>query len=93
MNANDLIKEVQIAFPGAMRAEIAEAFYLDERQVSDILIKAGMPRRPRSHQRPQSPELVARIRQFANNRLGGKVEIIKIRCERPALCVNGRLVA
>ena len=93
MNAIELLREIQETFPEAMRVEIAAAFDLDERRVADLIVSSGMPKLPRKRQRPQSKLLICEIQQYADKRLGGKVEIIGLKCERPALCVDGRMIA
>ena len=93
MDATTLIKEITETFPHAMRSEIAAAFNLDPWSVGKVIIKNNGRRRSRVHQRARDRALVQSIKEYADKRCGGNVEIVLIKTEPPALCVNGRLVA
>lgn len=92
MDAGTLLTEIDAVF-SPTRAELAAAFDLDPAHVSVVVRKNGGKRLARVNQRPQDPVLIARMRAYADAKMGGRVEFIPKPGEPMILCVNSRYVA
>jgi hypothetical protein len=93
MTAQELIEAIMARYPDALRSELAEVFLIDEVKIVALIRKAKLPSRKRAMQRPKDQRIIRDIRRFADNLCGGHVELIPIRGEPVAVCVNGRLAA
>ena len=93
MTLEELIKAVNTEFPEAAKEDYAAAFQLSIRTVNFLVSKAKARTAKRRPLQPRDPQIADKIGRFADRYCKGKVEIISIPHERPALCVGGRMVA
>ena len=93
MTLEELIKAVNAEFPEAAKEDYAAAFQLSIRTVNFLVSKAKARTARRRPMQVRDSQIADKIGMFANQYCKGKVEIIPIPREGPALCVNGRLVA
>lgn len=92
LNAYSLIREIRAKFPDCLNTEIASAMNLSDDHFREVAERAGMPKRAQKHFRTKNHVIVNKIRAFMDEHCGGKVDVIFIKFEQTALCVNGRLV-
>ena len=92
-HVQDLVNAIMREYPTALISEVADAFMLGEACVRNHVMRSGVPPRKRGVQRKKDQVLIRRIKIFADERMGGMVEIIPLWNEAPALCINSRMVA
>ena len=92
-HVQELISAIMREYPTALISEVADAFMLGEACVRNHVMRSGVPPRKRGVQRKKDQVLIRRIKIFADEKMGGMVEIIPLRNEAPALCINSRMVA
>lgn len=93
LTVTSLLSEILDEFPDVIKSEIAEAFSLDDHVVRRLLRLARGVRQKRTTSNRKRPDMVQRVRAFAEAHCGGTVEIIPLVGDAAALCVNGRLVS